>query len=256
MAKACFIRDNPLERLRTNIVSNASRYKSDTPWLADYFGAEAYYLESKIEMPDSVVLNAPAAGAKSELNDLENTKIIYAAFKHLSPLQASDERLWTYLSHVTFWHYMRRRWAVEQYESKTETLSDNIRTRYLFMSDHPRALVRNGISRLWWYGFTSYDEKRSDPFELTGVLLKNLDVAQSILERALSRNRTVAHAILAALLEREQSGEPYYNREGVRDLVKYVRYVGGVTIIDALSFEQVNQLVVSKLNALATGVTA
>lgn len=258
MPKAFYIREVHLERLRANVASNAVRYREPAPWLGTYFDGESYGIQSKIEIPD-VTLKLPTtsgtkeenAGSKDESNDLENTKTLYEALKHLTPVQASDERLWAYMTHVTHWEYMRSRWAVEQYEKKPKTLAANIQTRYLFMSDRPRALVRNGIARLWWYGYSSYDGSRSDPFELTAVLLKNLDVTQSILERNLSRNRTVTKAILTALLEREQSGKPYYDREGIRNLVKHVRHIGGVTIVDALTFDDVRTLVKTKLDVLA-----
>src|SRR5688572_9901109 len=47
-----------------------------------------------------------------EKSDLENCILLYNGLK-LNETQASDSRLWTYLSHVVFWNYMRKRWAVE-----------------------------------------------------------------------------------------------------------------------------------------------
>lgn len=198
-------------------------------------------------MPEAVEILPPTS--KSELFDLENTKTLYTALRHLTPLQASDERLWAYLTHVTYWDYMRKRWPVEQYKDKR--VADNLQERYFFMSDRPRALIRNGMARLWWYGYTTYDEQRDDPFELTGVLLKNLDVTQSILERAFSRNRLVTHAVLSVLLQREKDGAPFYERDSVRDLAKYLVQVGGVTIIDALSFTELRDVVMRKVDELA-----
>jgi len=144
---------------------------------------------------------------------------------------------------------MCKRWPVEQYTGLR--LAENLQERYFFMSDRPRALIRNGIARLWWYGYTTYDEARTDPFELTRVLLKNLDVTQSILERAFSRNRTATHAVLAVLLKREKEGSPFYARDKVRDLAKYLVQIGGVTIVDALSFSQIRDLVAQKVVDLA-----
>ena len=247
MAKAFFLREAQLERLRQNISPNAKRYVSDQPWLADYFGNDPWHLPSNIDMPEGVEMLPPTS--KSELFDLENTKTLYTALRHLTPLQASDERLWAYLTHVTYWDYMRKRWPVEQYKDKR--VAENLQERYFFMSDRPRALIRNGMARLWWYGYTTYDEQRDDPFELTGVLLKNLDVTQSILERAFSRNRLVTHAVLSVLLQREKDGAPFYERDSVRDLAKYLVQVGGVTIIDALSFTELRDVVMRKVDELA-----
>ena len=212
MKKVNFIREVHLDRLRQNIVPNAKHYTGKEQWVADYFGADEWSLQSSIDIPDPLSLALPTL--KGELLDLENTKILYTALKHLSPVQASDERLWAYLTHVSFWDYMASRWPAGQYEGKAR-FAEVIQERYFFMSDRPRSLVRNGIARLWWYGYTTYDANREDPFELTAVLLKNLDVAQSILERAFSRNLKVVHAVLSTLLEREESGAPFYERDGV-----------------------------------------
>lgn len=246
MPKALFLRDAHLERLRQNIGPNRKKYSLDQPWLADYFGAEAWQLQSSIELPEGTELKLPSS--KTEVFDLENTRILFTALKHLTPIQAADERFWGYLSHVTYWEYMRKRWPAEQYAEKR--FSQNIQERYCFMSDRPRALIRNGIARLWWCGYSSHDELRKDPFELTAVLLKNLDVTQSILERAFSRNPTVTRAVLDVLLEREKAGKPFYLRDRIRDLAKYLVQIGGVTIIDALSFGEIRDLVIRKVDQL------
>ncbi len=73
----------------------------------------------------------------------------------LTPLQASDQRLWAYFPHVSHWRYMRKRWPVEQYVAKdrsNDKYKDYMNQRYLYMADRSRSLLRNGIARLWWYG--------------------------------------------------------------------------------------------------------
>lgn len=248
MPKGRILGSAHLNQLRLNVKTNAKRYFGSKGWVGEYFGGNDWSLPSSIEIPDGLTLQNPKDDAT--LLDLENTKILYPALRHLTPMQAADERLWAYLSHVTFWPYMRARWGVEKYKENPR-FSDVVLERYFFMADRPRALVRNGIARLWWYGFTTYDEKRADPFELTAVLLKNLDVAQSVLERAFSRNRDVAHAVLSVLRQLEQQGTPFYDRAKVRDLAKYLVQLGGVTIIDALERPAIEAIVLAKAGELA-----
>jgi len=248
MSKLTFLKQSSLDRLQTNISANQHRYSEDAAWLSSYFTGSAWLLESNVVECPSFNLQIPTS--KTELFDLENTRIVYTALRHLTPLQASDPRLWTYLTHVPHWEYMRKRWPIEQYLGK-QRLRENIQERYFFMSDRSRALIRNGMARLWWYGYCSYDETRADPFELTTALLKNLDVTQSILERAFSRNTNVTKAVLGVLLDREKSGQAFYVREKVRDLAKYIVQIGGVTIIDALDEPELRDLVVEKIEQLA-----
>src|SRR5579875_3321643 len=116
MGKLTFLKQNSLDRLQANINSNLHMYTESSPWLKSYFSGSAWLQESNIVESPSFQLQQPIS--KTELCDLENTRIIYTALRHLTPLQASDARIWAYMSHVTHWEYMRKRWPVEQYHGK------------------------------------------------------------------------------------------------------------------------------------------
>jgi hypothetical protein len=242
MARLKFLKLSSLDRLRANIVANQKHYLQDESFLNDYFAGTSWFVESNILIPDSIDLQIP--DSKTELLDLENTRIVYSALKHLTPLQASDHRLWAYFSHVSHWQYMRKRWPVEQYLGK-ERFKEVMNERYFYLSDRSRALLRNGMARLWWYGYCTYDEKRSDPFELTGALLKKLDVAQNFAENAFGRNVDVIKTLLEVVLEHQ-----FYEREPVRDLARYINSIGGVTIIDAIPREDLREMFTSKISQL------
>jgi hypothetical protein len=243
MTKLKFLKLSSLDRLRSNIAANQKRYMQDEPFLNDYFAGASWYVESNILIPDKIELQIPES--KTELLDLENTRIIYSALKHLTPLQAADHRLWGYFTHVSHWQYMRERWPAEQYVGK-ERFKEVMNERYFYLSDRSRALLRNGMARLWWYGYCTYDEKRSDPFELTGALLKKLDVAQNFAENAFGRNVDVIKTLLEVVLERE-----FYEREPVRDLARYINSIGGVTIIDTIPREDLREMFTAKIEQLS-----
>ena len=210
MTKQRFIKQVSLDTLRANIEANQASYAKDTQWLDLYFSGSTWFVESDIAAADEIQLQMPTS--RTGTCDLENTKIVYSALKHLTPVQASDPRLWAYFTHVSHWEYMRKRWPVERYVGK-QRFRELIQERYLFVSDKSRALLRNGMARLWWYGYCSYDKNRSDPFELTGPLMKKLDVTQNLLENAFGRNIQITQAILSVLLEREKSDQSFYKRK-------------------------------------------
>jgi Family of unknown function (DUF6339) len=248
MSKLTFLKQTSLDRLQANINANQHRYSENAPWLSSYFSGTSWLLESNVLQAPPFQLQIPTS--KTELFDLENTRIVYDALRHLTPLQASNARIWAHMTHVTHWEYMRKRWPIEQYLGK-QHLRENIQERYFFMPNRSPALIRNGMARLWWYGYCSYDKSREDPYELTTALLKTLDVSQSILERAFSLNTNVTKAVLGVLLEREKTGKAFYVREKVRDLAKYIVQIGGVTIIDALEEPDLRNLVEEKIEQLA-----
>jgi hypothetical protein len=243
MTKLKFLKQSSLDRLRLNVDPNKNRYIEDASFLNDYFCGTNWYVESNIMIPDSIDLQLPTS--KNEKLDLENTRIVYSALKHLTPVQASDQRLWVYFTHASHWEYMRKRWPAEQYIGKGR-LREVMQERYFFMSDRSRALLRNGMARLWWYGYCTYDESRSDPFELTGALLKKLDVAQNFAENAFGRNVDVIKTLLGVVLEHE-----FYERAPVRDLARYINSIGGVTIIDAIPHDDLRQLFAAKIEQLS-----
>jgi len=248
MNKLKFIKEKSLQTLRTNIESNRESYLEDKPWLETYFAGTIWSVESNIAEGAAIDLLIPTS--RTELFDLENTRTVYSALKHLTPLQASDPRLWAYFTHVSHWEYMRKRWPVERYQGK-ERLKELVQERYFFVTDRSRALLRNGMARLWWYGYCSYDAAREDPFELTSALLKKLDVTQNLIENAFGRNNSVTQSVLGVLIDREKQGKSFYERQNIRDLARYINNIGGVTIIDALPEPELRELVTDKIEQLS-----
>lgn len=240
------MRQSYLDSLKSNIRGNIENglYERNDPWLSEFFGREDWHLIANVSWDGSMNLEMPK---DTDLCDFENTKIVYSALKGLTPAQAADERLWAYLTHTTFWSYMRRRWPVER-ALKEKNPADIVRERYFFMSNRNRALVRNGIARLWWYGYMSYDDTRKDPFELTAVLLRDLDYAQNLLERSFSNNRNITLATLSALKEREKNGKRLPSRKEFRMLMKHLIRLGGVVLLDVLDREELERTVSDTLN--------
>jgi len=238
--KMKYLKQNCLDFLRANIEGHLDRYKNPQPWLDEVFHNTTYSLEADIPGGEGLELVLPEGG---QHYDLENTRRVYNALKHLTITQATDERLWAYMTHVQQWHYMRARWPVEGKSKPGEF----IRQRYFFMSNPDRALIRNGMARLWWYGYVSYDETRKDPFELTSLLLHTLDIAGSLLERAFSRNPGITKGVLEALAELRSQGQPVPDRETFRKVMRHLVLIGGVTVLDSLSQDEIKKIVLNEL---------
>lgn len=182
-----------------------------------------------IFIPERIKLEVPEG---NDLKDLENTKIIYGTYKTLSPSQASDPRLWTYLTHVPFFDYMKQRWPVR----KAKKPLNRIKDRFFLRQVNLRGLTRNGISRLWWYGYLTYDESRDDPWELTSIMLKRADLTVGITERAAGSAENVRTAILEFL---NSNQDILNNEDKTRDLLKKVNLFGGVKNLPFLDKEEI-----------------
>lgn len=208
--------------------------KDTSNYELDVFPYEEDYPKGRtdIVVPEVIELIIPTGNDKK---DLENTKILYDAYRELTPTQASDSRLWTYLTHVTYWDYMKARWPLKEAKKP----NNRIRDRYFLRRLNLEALTRNGLSRLWWYGFLTYDENRTNPWELTEVLLSRADLAVGITERGLGCNTNIRTAVLEFLIENpEIKKSEIYSR----NILVKLNLVGGVKNLPYLEVSEIKEI--------------
>ncbi len=221
--------------LLQQVEDNFERYKQEKPWAAAAMKSMQHgVIATRLKPAKKIELLADPPKQKGHY-DLENSIRLHQSLPNMTPVQARDPRLWAFLAHDTFWEYMRNRWAVETVRANENSIT-YIKTHYFVAQQASRALSRHGIARLWWHGHLTFDESRQNPYELTNVLLKTLDITQTILERSLGRNRTVRLAFLAYLLEHQElflrSGDKA--RSAVRYLAKSLNLHGGACLLDAM----------------------
>lgn len=224
-------------KLTGSISGNLSRYKRDKPWLSEFAAGTSWELETSLVPAEPLVLLDPAG---NDFKDFENAIRMHKALPGLTPLQARDPRLWSRLTHVEFWGYMRLRWPVEKYLADPGKAERNIRDRYFVAKNESRALLRNGASRLWWSAKLSYDPGRDNPYELTSVLFTYLDITQQILERNIGRASAVVRGFLDFLrVNSELLSRGEANRARIRSLAKFLNLTGGVCVLDCLADTEV-----------------
>lgn len=220
--------------LRSSVKPNLGKYGRDTSWTQEIGYRAEREMQTGVETNGRLILLHPDGG---DLMDMENAIRVHKALHHITPLQARDPRLWTRLTHVEGWEYMRKRWPVEKHMSKGDRATRFVLSRYFVPQSQSRALLRNGIARLWWTAHVSHDTERDNPYELTTVLLSTLDITQQILERGLGRAPNVIHGFLQFLLHNKETllAGGNKNRARIRRLAKFLNMHGGVCILDCLS---------------------
>jgi hypothetical protein len=242
-------KDNFVVKLRTSVPDNLTRYQQDDVWVSQLDTRNLREMETKVELKSKLELQDPDKG---DLKDLENAVRVHKALSHLSPLQARDARVWTYLSHVTLWPYMRRRWKVEKHIKDVGKAERYVLAHYFVAQKQSRALLRSGISRLWWTAHLTHDEKRINPYELTAVLFKTLDISQTILERNMGRAPAVLAGFLEFLLRNRDllltGGDA--NRIRIRRLAMYLNLYGGVSVLDCLNESEIIKLLGAELDQI------
>lgn len=234
--------------LRGSVAQNLERYSDNKPWAGKPTGNGQVRLPSSLEPAVPLELELPD---EDGLKDLENTKIVFSAFPTLTPLQARDPRLWTRLTHMECWKYMRKRWDVSRQTGDDAKKQRYVLEHYFVRQNQSRMLLRNGIARLWWYGYLTHDPKRADPFELTEVLLSYLDIAQQVLERNMGRAESVRVGFLDFLRgNMEKLGtSSEQRRRRIREFAKSLNLRGGAMLLDCLTPDGVQSILGEELSA-------
>lgn len=223
--KIKFITDEGLEKARNNF---KTIYKEilvkGTSDLQTLFNDDHIIKDTSIDIED---FSLDTSFENRVDSDLENVKRVYNNMMGLSVSKASDERIWVAYALSEFVDYMKYRWMPDGPDKRKE--------RFFFENSSKRSLFRQGISRLWWIGYLTYDKIKPDPYETTAFILRNgQDVINQLLDIGFSSNKTILKAVIKALYEAENSGITI-DRDLVRNTCKYVNLLGGTYMLDCLS---------------------
>jgi hypothetical protein len=213
-----------------------ARYGQEEAWVHSLPAATSGIRESQIEIVELPELVCePDARTES---DAANAIALYERLRMLTPVQASDERLWSCLAHTFYWRYARVRWQGGSAEN-----FDSVETRWFFKGSSMERLARNSIARLWWGAYATVLPDASDPYRLTRVLFSNTDIQFHYMERLFGKNKCVLHTALdytdrnLARIRPRKSVGAWANETG-----KLINRVGGVLQLDALSASEVEEI--------------
>lgn len=242
MFLSCLTED-AYDDLLNGISKNEEKYYGNDEWLDDFFVGRKYADQSTSVQVDTFELisqpNEQSDAEKSE-EDLVNVRILHDAFKNLTPWQASNKYLWTYLCHADTKcrEYIQNRWLLSSSHGQ-----DPIKTR--FFVTNTRSLIReNALSRLWWYGHLTYDESETDPYALTRILLTQQAIAADVLDTLNRRNPNRMKGVLLALrdFDEKTGGVSNFDKDYVRPCMHYLNRYAAVTNLDYLEPEEVRDI--------------
>jgi len=103
-------------------------------------------------------------------DDFKSAVTLYEAYKDLSPLLASSETFWVYLTHTSLFNYTQQRWP----KVLRKTAAPSYILDHWFIGSN--GLLRNAAASLWWGIHCSIDTERENPYELSEVLFSNFNL--------------------------------------------------------------------------------
>lgn len=184
-----------------------------------------------------------STSGRPEITDVQYAQYVHETLKTLSPRQAADARLWTYLCHFECPEYVAWRWPYRR--SRRAKISEKqaraIHVRNHFFAYGQRAIIRdNGLSRLWWLGHIAESVAPGAAQKFLEIILHKQDVRSSVLERpGVSMNLRVLERIYRVMedewdTERQGAQAALFQRETCREWMKRLNRRGGVVLLDAL----------------------
>jgi len=242
-----YFTEEAYDKLINSVNENNEKYMTDEEWLNSFLGNGSYFRTSgTVDMHRFVPSYTPGkkSGSQKSREDLVNTRLMYEAFKELTPLQASNKYMWTYLCHTIpeYRKYITDRWL-------TDTRENTVRTRF-FVTDSKSSLFDNALSRLWWYGYLTYDEdNRANPYALTEILLTNQTICTDFTDTRNSMNPVRARGVLYALKDYTDEFGSMGLIDKFRSLNKYLNMKAAVTVFDFLSQDEIYKMALERLKS-------
>lgn len=228
------------DKLLDAIPENTEKYGQQDEWLRDFFGsADGYYKMSSVDVRKFTPSYSPGKkdDRQKSQEDLMNTRLIYDAFMSLTPLQASNKYMWTYLCHAVpeYRAYIADRWMQDEREN-------TVRSRY-FVTTPGTLLNDNALSRLWWYGYLTYDPSSSNHYALTEILLMNQTICTDVMDTFNRMNPERMRGVLLAIKDfRDSIGEGEGITDYFRECKKYLNHYAAVTTLEFLDSDEIRTL--------------
>ena len=218
MEKQRIFKSRYVKKLKENLKSEVFLhlyYKSSFP-----FDESETLILSTIPKPKDLL------SKMSPDNDLKSAIAIFEGYRGLTPLQASDNRLWTYLTHVDLYPYMIKRWNAH-IEGKAKNPEKYIFEHWFLLSESQQSLMRHPLAGLWWGVHLSMDENRKNKYELTEILFRQLDFATRTLPTyRLGRHKEAIIGILEFIKHNDDLFKNYFE-DKTRFITRYLNLIGG-----------------------------
>jgi hypothetical protein len=235
-------------------IINSEKLRKMKDYLKNGKGVDQY-LKRKYEFTDEVLLSSKTKtpgnpvvpilpgifmrGRSYAELEFKNAQMLFEAYKNLSPEDASDERLWTYLTHTVFWEYMQKRTKIRS--GSNEAKGEYILTHWFLEPLSPKTIARNDISRLWWGAYLTYQEGAEDPYALTKQLFSMQDYSRTLIEGVQGRNKNVLHGVLEFVIDNPELFKKRKEAK-IRFIMRAVNRTGGYKLLSTVSKEEIKNI--------------
>ncbi|WP_390911897.1 DUF6339 family protein [Pseudosulfitobacter sp. SM2401] len=254
MHKLKYFSESVLAELRANVSRNLERYRASG--FGDRTDQNGWAMElSAVEVePEKLAVLSQSGGSAAEIS---NSMLVFEAIEGMTPSLATEERVWSRLTHFECLDYTRGRWPIKDdpreknglfdgltgakekaNEKRKKVLHQNITQveKHYFARGRTGYRDDNSVARLWW---NAYIAKRIDHQDQEGVLielLRTADIRSNLVERPMLSNRA---DLMRGIIRTMRNHPDIYGAEiTFRDFMKAVNIRGGGVLFEALSTQE------------------
>lgn len=216
-----------VNELSNGVKNNLSRYKKGD--FSDLSENNGWGIELKSVSLDTGILQDLEGASGAEV-EFRNSNRVYGALKGMTPYLASEDRIWTRLTHVECLEYSRKRWLSEKDEDSPMT--KKIKAHF-FAGTLPKIRDDNAVSRLWWNAYISRICYPEDPELALKLIVSKADIRSNFVERSWITSRVkIAGGIIRAMNKNPWVIE---KEENYRVFMKTINKYGGGKLFEIMS---------------------
>lgn len=253
--KLFFMKQDAVDFMKHNMERLYTHYfqDNDNSWMEQEYGSNPF--AEFMDVPD-FELSDIESGTIGEV-DFENCKILYSNLRMLSESQCSDERLWAGLCNGTFYDYVRRRYQYDKKQlKKKETDASAVISRFFFSGGGRSGFYRNVLSKCWWVGRATFDKAADNHFaklDIIGSVDLTTKISDIFYSNTFSSNPVILNGICDALKFFADRGQTLDEKTHIRAAMQYLNAVGGATLLDALSEDDISRIMITRISAILKG---
>lgn len=235
--KVRYLKQSTLDGLRSGIAINLEAYRSGDFHYLVTDPSFSFEHSTEFDAGSLASLREPIGG---QFFEAENCAILHAALKGLTPYEARDERLWTFLTHTSLLDHGRKRWPIPS--------DDGQAVKHIgqhFFARDKRQIERDNVgSRLWWMAHLCARVADVDQADALEAFLFRSDVRANLVERPTTSQATgLFGAILIRLVASYKGEKKLFERNTFRKLMMEINSVGGYKLLDCLPATAVEAII-------------
>lgn len=118
---------------------------------------------------------------------------------------------------------------------------------------------RNTLAKCWWVGRATFDKENPNHFERLDIIGANdltTKISDIFYSNTFSSNPVILTGICDALKYFSDCGQALDEKTHVRAAMKYLNAVGGATLLDMLTREEISKIMISRIITILKGQSA